>query len=68
MLPTLIVLPDAWSVAVATTQVSHAAIDFEDRRGESVKHFVVSPLDVTLVSNNIREFKRVPQLKLEQWL
>jgi tRNA(fMet)-specific endonuclease VapC len=25
-------------------------------------------LDVTLVSNNIREFKRVPQLKLEQWL
>ena len=25
-------------------------------------------LDVTLVSNNIREFQRVPQLKLEQWL
>ncbi len=25
-------------------------------------------LDVTLVSNNIREFQRVPNLKLEQWL
>jgi tRNA(fMet)-specific endonuclease VapC len=25
-------------------------------------------LDVTLVSNNIREFQRVPHLKLEQWL
>jgi tRNA(fMet)-specific endonuclease VapC len=25
-------------------------------------------LEVTLVSNNIREFQRVPHLKLEQWL
>ena len=39
--------PD-WSVAVASTQVAHAAIEFEDRRSEPVKHFTVSPLDVTL--------------------
>ncbi len=38
----------AWSVDVATTQVAHAAIDFEDRRGETAKRFVVSPLDATL--------------------
>jgi tRNA(fMet)-specific endonuclease VapC len=25
-------------------------------------------LDVTLVTNNIREFSRIPQLKLENWL
>ena len=39
--------PD-WSVEVASTQVAHAAIDFEDRRGDPVKHFTVSPLDVNL--------------------
>ena len=39
--------PD-WSVEVASIQVARAAIDFEDRRGETAKRFVVSPLDVTL--------------------
>ena len=39
--------PD-WSVEVASTQVAHAAIDFEDRRNDPVKRFVVSPLDVTV--------------------
>jgi hypothetical protein len=38
----------AWTVEVATTQVTHAAIDFEDRRAEPAKRFVVSPLDVTV--------------------
>jgi hypothetical protein len=38
----------AWKVEVATTQVAHAAIDVEDRRSDPVKHFTVSPLDVTV--------------------
>lgn len=37
-----------WTVSVATTQVEKAVINFDDRRIEPVKHFIVSPLDVTL--------------------
>ncbi len=40
--------PPPWTVTIATTQVANAVIDFEDRRSEPFKKFVVSPLDVTV--------------------
>ncbi|MCJ7452897.1 MAG: DUF748 domain-containing protein, partial [Steroidobacteraceae bacterium] len=40
--------PPPWTVNVATTQVAKAVINFDDRRSEPVKHFIVSPLDVTV--------------------
>ena len=36
-----------WTVE-ATTQLAKAVINFDDRRSDPVKHFIVSPLDVTV--------------------
>ncbi len=40
--------PPPWQVEVATIQLAKAVVNFDDRRGEPAKHFIVSPLDVTL--------------------
>ena len=40
--------PPPWTVTIATTEVANAVIDFEDRRSEPFKKFVVSPLDVAV--------------------
>ncbi len=40
--------PPPWTVEVTTVQVAKAVIKFDDRRSEPVKHFIVSPLDVTV--------------------
>ncbi len=40
--------PPPWTVEVATTQVAKAVVNFDDRRSEPVKHFIVSPLDLTV--------------------
>ena len=40
--------PPPWTVEVATTRIAKAIINFEDRRGEPLNRFVVSPLDITV--------------------
>jgi hypothetical protein len=40
--------PPPWTVAIATTRVASAVIDFEDRRSEPLKKFLVSPFDLTV--------------------
>ncbi len=40
--------PPPWTVNVATTQLAKAVINLDDRRSDPAKHFIVSPLDVTV--------------------
>jgi hypothetical protein len=40
--------PPPWKVEVANTRLAKVVINFDDQRSEPVKHFIVSPLDVTV--------------------
>jgi tRNA(fMet)-specific endonuclease VapC len=54
------------SITVAELEYGVYKSQQQEKNKNALMQFLL-PLDITLVTNNIREFSRIPKLSLENW-